>query len=130
MQHHLAQLFGTIFKPKFAMGRGLGRCTWIPRLFDLKIALLLTVEFSKSQRQVFQHGHICFVWFQVFISIISPGIHGRRFKHTVYCSVYTFVARHIYFVSGRMSTWIVGCFQLYTANFFRRWGRGFVHLEL
>ncbi len=48
------------------------------RLFDLKIVLLLTVEFSKSQCQVFERGHICFVWLQVFISIISPGINGRR----------------------------------------------------
>ncbi len=50
----------------------------IPRLFDLKIALHLTVEFSKSQCQVFERGHICFVWLQVFISTISPCIHGRR----------------------------------------------------
>ncbi len=52
----------------------------IPRLFDLKIVLVLTVEFSKSQRKVFEHGHICFVWLQVFISIISPCIHGRRLQ--------------------------------------------------
>ncbi len=33
-------------------------------LFYLKIALPLTVEFSISQHQVFERGHICFVWLQ------------------------------------------------------------------
>ncbi len=56
----------------------------VPRLFDLKIALLLTVEFLKSQRQVFERGHTCFVWLQVFISIISPCIHGRSTNTTRY----------------------------------------------
>ncbi len=48
-----------------------------PGLFNLKIALLLTVEFLKSQHQVFECSHIYFVWLQVFIGTISPCIHGR-----------------------------------------------------
>ncbi len=57
-------------------------------LFDIKIALLLTIEFSKSQCQVFECGHICFVWLQVFISTISPCIHGQRSNYTADHVVY------------------------------------------
>ncbi len=67
---------------------------WIPRLFHLKIALLLIIEFLKSQRQVFERGHICFVWLQIFISIISPCIHGRRFNVSYKNGTLTFVTTH------------------------------------
>ncbi len=56
----------------------------------MKTELLLTVEFSKSQWQVFECGHICFVWLQVLISIISPYIYGRRCCLTYLKSCYGF----------------------------------------
>ncbi len=64
----------------------------IPRPFDLKIALLLAVVFSKSQRRVFECGHICFVWLQVFISIISPCIHSRKFLEIQALNVWPYIS--------------------------------------
>ncbi len=63
----------------------------IPRLSDLKIALLLAVEFSKSQLQVFECGHICIVWLQVFISAISPCIHGRNIQMSATLCMFSYM---------------------------------------
>ncbi len=56
---------------------------WIILLCGSVQCVEKTIEFSTSQRQVFERGQICFVWFQVFISTISPCLHGRRCEPSI-----------------------------------------------